>query len=198
MKKITALFVLLALTFAVNAQNSKTKVNLVIHKLKLDKTPLSQALQAIQRKSKDVDPEGKGVNLIIQEKDNKILERTITMDLDNIPVKDAVKYVLLGTGLLYSYKDNGNSIYISSKLSDQLVTKFYRVSSTLPSFVSPNNIKQASNEKKLKEFFTSTGIKFPKGARISFNPGTSTLSMSNTLSNQTKLVNTLRNLGCLR
>ena len=198
MKKITAVFILLSLAFAVNAQSGKPKAALVIPILKLDKTPISQALAAIQRKSKDIDPEGKGVNIILQEKDDKILNRKITMDLNDIPVKDAVKYTLIGTGLLFSFKDNGNTIFISSKLSDQLVAKFYRVSSTLPSFVSPKNIKLASNEKKLKEFFTSTGINFPEGSRISFIAGTSTLTMSNTTANHTKMVNTLRNLGCLR
>ena len=198
MKKLTAVFLLLTFAFVVNAQTKKARVYLVIPKLKLDNTPISQALDAIQRKSRDVDPNGKGVNIVIQEKNEKLLKRKITLDLDDIPIKDAVKYTLLGTGLLYSFKDGGNTIFISSKVSNQLVSKFYRVSSTLPSFVSPKNIKLASNQQKLKDFFTSTGVKFPKGASISFIPGKSLLTMNNTLANHDKIFKTLANLGCLR
>lgn len=198
MKKLTAVFLLLVFTFVVNAQTNKVRVNLVIPKLKLNDTPISQALEAIQRKSRDIDPDGKGINIVVQDKEDKLLLRKITLDLDDIPIKDAVKYTLLGTGLLYSFKDNGNTIFISSKVSDQLVSKFYRVSSTLPSFVSPNNIKQASNQQKLIDFFTSTGVKFPKGASISFIPGKSMLTMNNTLENHDKIFKTLANLGCLR
>ena len=198
MKKLTTALILLAFTFAVNAQSNKSGMYLIIPKLKLDKVALSTALEAIQRKSKDSDPNGKGINIVLQEKSDKILNRKITLDLDDIPVKDAVKYTIMGSGLLMSYKDGGNTIFISSKLSNQLVSKFYRVSSTLPSFVSPENIKLATNQKKLKDFFTSTGVKFPKGSSISFLPGTSSLSMNNTTTNHEKLVKTLTSLGCLR
>lgn len=198
MRKLTAVLVLLALTFAVNAQNRKSGIHLVIPKLKLDNVSLSLALEAIQRKSKDIDPAKKGVNIVLQEKNEKILNRKITLDLDDIPVKDAIKYTILGSGLLLTYKDDGRTVFISSKLSNQLVSKFYRVSSTLPSFVSPKNIKLATSQKKLKEFFISTGIQFPKGSSISFIPGKSTLSMNNTTTNHEKLVKTLSSLGCLR
>ena len=198
MKKLTTVIILLALTFAVNAQSNKSGIHLIIPKLKLDKVSLSTALQAIARKAKDIDPAKKGVNIILQEKNEKILNRKITLDLDDIPVKDAIKYTILGSGLLLSYKDNGNTVFISSKLSNQLVSKFYRVSSTLPSFVSPKNIKLASSQKKLKEFFINTGVLFPKGSSISFIPGKSSLSMNNTTTNHEKLVKTLSSLGCLR
>ena len=198
MKKIATVLILLTLTFAVNAQSKKSGIYLVIPKLKLDKVPLSSALEAIHRKSKDIDPAGKGINIVLQEKNEKILNRKITLDLDDIPVKDAIKYTIMGSGLLMSYKDNGNTVFISSKVSNQLVSKFYRVSSTLPSFVSPKNIKLATSQKKLKEFFISTGIQFPKGSSISFIPGKSTLSMNNTTTNHEKLVKTLASLGCLR
>ncbi len=198
MKKLIAVLILLMFAIAVNAQTKKARVYLVIPKLKLNKTPITQALEAIQRKSRDIDSEGKGVNIVIQDKNDKLLQRKITLDLDDIPIKDAVKYTLLGTGLLYSFKDDGNTIFISSKVSNQLVSKFYRVSSTLPSFVSPKNIKQATNQQKLKDFFISTGVKFPKGASISFIPGKSMLIMNNTLANHDKIFKTLANLGCLR
>ena len=198
MKKITAIFVLLALSFAVNAQTKQSKSFMLIPKLKLDKVNLSDALVSIQKKSRDIDPAGKGINLVLQEKNPKILNRKVTLDLDNIPVKDAVKYVILGSGLLMSYKDGGNTIFISSKVSNQLVSKLYRVSSTLPSYVSPKNIRQATNQKKLKDFFMTTGVQFPKGSSITFLPGKSALSMNNTTTNHEKLVKALIQLGCLR
>ena len=198
MKKLTAVLLLLMFAIAVNGQSKKARVYLVLPKLKLDKTPITQALEAIQRKSRDADPEGKGINIVIQDKNDKLLQRKITLDLDDIPVKDAVKYTLLGSGLLHSYKDGGNTVFISSKVSNQLVSKFYRVSSTLPSFVSPKNIKLATNQQKLKDFFMSTGIKFPKGSSIAFIPGKSMVTMNNTLANHDKMFKTLANLGCLR
>jgi len=198
MKKLTAVLLLLMFSIAVNAQTKKARVYLVIPKLKLNKAPITQALDAIQRKSRDIDPDGKGINIVVQDKNDKLLLRKVTLDLDDIPIKDAVKYTLLGTGLLYSFKDGGNTIFISSKVSNQLVSKFYRVSSTLPSFVSPKNIKLATNQQKLKDFFTSTGIKFPKGSSITFIPGKSMLTMNNTLANHDKMFKTLANLGCLR
>ncbi len=182
------------------ANEKQNKIDLPLPQLKLEKSKLSDALALIAEKSKDADPDGKGINLVIANAENikEDLSRSITMDLSNIPTREAIRYVLMGTKLSMKVNDDQRTVVIAKVVKEELVTKFYKVSSALPSYVSPNDIKLASNEKKLLDFFESTGVSFPKGAKVTFNAGTSTVSLTNTETNQKKMSDVLLNLGVLR
>ena len=93
MKQLAAVLIL-AVSFAVQAQSNGTdqKLKMVIPSLKIRGVTVEQALMSIQRKSRDIDPAKKGITIIIQEKNEKILHKKVTFDLTNIPIKDAIKY----------------------------------------------------------------------------------------------------------
>ena len=62
---------IIAVSFSMQAQ---TKINDTLKlkiSLKVEDATVEEALQMIQKKSRDIDPYKKGVNIIIQEKDAK-------------------------------------------------------------------------------------------------------------------------------
>ena len=190
---------ILIMVSAIQAQNKtiEGKLNLVIPQLKFQDITVKEALSMIQQKSRQFSDDKKGILIILKNQKDKKLNRKITADFTNISVKAAIKYTCLGTGLHYRISQGGTSVLVSSEIAKQLETKFYRVSSIFTSYVSPKNTRLITQEK-LKDFFTSTGVPFPKGAKVSYLAGKNLVSMTNTSTNQDKTRKTLLNLGCLR
>ena len=93
MLRITAV-ILLAACFAVQGQNkTEEKLKLMIPTIKLRDVTVKDALMMIQKKSREIDPDKSGVNIIIQEQDKKLLGRKVNLAFDKIPVRDAIKYL---------------------------------------------------------------------------------------------------------
>ena len=58
--------------------------------IKLDNVTVQEALEMIQKKSRLIDPDKKGLNIIIQEKDAKKLNKKIKFDFTDIPIGAAM------------------------------------------------------------------------------------------------------------
>lgn len=198
MKFLKFILLIFIITAGIHIQAAEPKVFMIIPQLKLENKSITETLQEIKLLSKDTDPSGIGVNIVIDDLEKKLMNRKVTLNLNNIPVKDAIKYVLIGTKFRITYKDNANTVFITSTVSKQLIVRFYSVSSSFPSFVSPQNIKDASNRDKLKSFITGVGVNFPEGSNVTYMPGKSKISMNNTTDNHEKLIKALLFLGCLR
>jgi hypothetical protein len=190
---------MLTVCFAVQAQSNQieAKLKLLIPQLKLKNASIKEALAIIQEKSRLISPDKKGVLIIIKDQHDKLLNRKYTADFTNISVKNAIKAVCHGSGLHYRVSQSGKAVLVSSEVSTQIETKFYRVSSIFASYVSPQNTRLVT-QKKLTEFFESVGVKFPKGTNVTYLAGKSLVSMSNTSNNQEKTKKALLQLGCLR
>ena len=115
--------------------------------------------------------------------------------MTDIPLRDAISYIAKSVGLNISVSQK--VVMIAKVSQKQLMTKFYRVSSSFKSFVNsknPTSIKKADLEK----FFSITGLTFPKGSSIAYIAGKNMLSITNTLDNQDKARKALVALNCLR
>ena len=193
-----AAVLLLSVCFVANAQNkTDAKLKLVIPSIKLTDVTVKDALLMIQKKSKEIDPDKTGVVIVIQEQNQKLLNRKVTFDFNKIPVKDAIKYTCMSSNLHYRVNDTGTAVIVSSKVATQVVTKFYTVSSIFKSYVNPKNTRLITQEK-LKEFFATGGVTFPKGSQVSYLAGKNMVTFTNTNVNQDKAKKLLANLGCLR
>jgi hypothetical protein len=171
------------------------KLKLEIKSIKLSQVTLTQAIETLRRHAKEIDPEKRGINIIVQQTAANSEEQKITLNLTHIPLRDAISYICKSVNLSMSV--NKHIVLISKTKKIQIINKFYRVSTSFKSYV--NNKKPTDiNLKNLKEFFTVGGVTFPKGTSVAYLAGKNLLSMSNTVENQDKARKVLVGLNCLR
>lgn len=171
------------------------KLKLKIPSIKLKDVTLNQAIEALRRHAREVDPEKSGINIIVKQNDLTAQEVKINLDLTNVPMRDAIKYIAKSVGLSMSVSQK--VVLIAKTSLTQLTTKFYRVSSSFKSFVNPKN-PVVITKKHLEDFFGITGLNFPKGSSIAYVAGKNMLSITNTLDNHDKARKALVGLNCLR
>ena len=108
------------------------KLKLKVKSIKLNQATFDQAIDTIRRHAKEIDPENRGINIIVQQTKTSE-DKKITLNLTNIPLRDAIKYVCRSAGL--SMSANTHVVMISKTERLQIVNKYYRVSSGFKSFI---------------------------------------------------------------
>lgn len=83
----------------------------VFEKIQFDETDVVEAFEFIRKKSKEDDPDGKGLNIVL--KGIKKGESAITLELDDIPAGDLVRYICIAANL--EFKVETYAVIISRK-----------------------------------------------------------------------------------
>ncbi|MEO0448314.1 MAG: hypothetical protein AAF191_19805, partial [Verrucomicrobiota bacterium] len=97
-------------------------------------TPLREALAYLVVRSKQLDPSGQGVNMILQSTDPSLAETPVTMSLRGVPLRSVLDYLTQVAGVDYRVENYAVSIVPAGTLSGtDLVMKSFRVP---PSFLS--------------------------------------------------------------
>lgn len=123
---------------------------------------------------------------------------TITLNLRRISLLDAIKYITEVARLKYRLEENAVMITPEGVVSGRVVTRLYPVQpSILDVIVEKHEDTQASQggfqelgaksttfkKSDVKEFFEKTGVPFPAGTSITYNPTISQLIVANTPEN---------------
>lgn len=145
--------------------------------------------RAVTLDASAVDGEPKGVNIVLK-LDDAAAAQTVTIDLANIPLREALDYVTRLANLKMKVDPYAILIVPVTAETDVLMTKEYRVPpgfiTALPSggggdaaVVSDGTVAVS----KAKEFLESQGVQFPTGASANFLPSSSRLIVRNTQEN---------------
>ncbi len=131
-------------------------------------------------------------------------EITITMDFDNIPLGETIRYICQGAGLKYKVETHAIIIASQDIPFDELETRFYpieagflKATATIESKGGLEGV-DASSKKALidpKKLFEGYGVEFPAGAKITFDQRTSKLIVTNTPGNLRKVEKVLVELN---
>ncbi len=131
-------------------------------------------------------------------------EITITMDFDNIPLGEAIRYICQGAGLKYKVETHAIIIASQDIPFDELETRFYpieagflKAKATLEARGGLEGV-ESGNKKGLldpKALFQGYGVDFPAGAKITFDQRTSKLIVTNTPANLRKVEKVLVELN---
>ncbi|MCM8534865.1 MAG: hypothetical protein NE334_02890 [Lentisphaeraceae bacterium] len=170
------------------------KLSLKIPSFKLDKATLREAISEVRKQAKAVDPDKKGINIIVQYSNSKDTTE-ITLNLTDVPIQDAIGYICQSAGL--NMNPSGKVVLISKDLKKSLTTKFYRVGNSFKSFVNnkkPNNLSKND----LIKFFKTMGVSFPQGSTIAYISSKNMVSLTNTTDNQKKAKEGLAAFNILR
>jgi len=188
--------------YAFKAKSLAEKVpTLILDKIKLDKVPLESCITYLHAKSKLADPDKVGVSLLLQlhgkkKSRSKIKKKKVSLEMTNVPLESAVKYICMQTRLYYMV--DSKAILISNKEFTNRILKFYPVAASFRATINPSTGKSLPTEEDLKKYFISMGVKFPKSATINFNARINRLTMNNTPANHRKMVRILKQMGVNR
>ena len=70
--------------------------SLVVPRLEMDAVDLGGAFKFLRKSSKELDPDGRGVNFIIS---SEVVKKRFSINLSNIPILDAVRYICILTNV---------------------------------------------------------------------------------------------------
>ena len=124
--------------------------------------------------------------------------KTITLNLRRISLLDAIKYITEVAGLKYRMEDNAVIITPAGVVSGHVITRMYPVQPSIldvviqkeesdqdktGEFVEMGGGKTTIKRGDVKDFFEKSGVPFPVGTSITYNPSISQLIVANTPEN---------------
>jgi len=182
------------------------KSNRVIPEINFTNAHLRDVIQYLSRIS--------GVNIILDEsvlssEDTTVASDTaeddrVSISLKNIPLLEALKYILITKGMKYRIEDH--AIWIARNVDDvEMVTRTY----LLPSGTGVQRMLKYDGETKQDEIAGGSSIEtggditqllkeavpFPPNSKIFLDPRTSTLIITNTIANHSLIEDVLKNLS---
>jgi Flp pilus assembly secretin CpaC/tetratricopeptide (TPR) repeat protein len=134
----------------------------------------------------------------------------ITMDFDNIPLGEAIRYICNGAGLKYRIEEHAVIIAHPDRALDPMETRIYPVDAGFLDAARSRESTEAtfggdevgegggigeSTATDPVTFFGNFGVDFPDGAKISYNTRTSKLIVTNTPENLRKVERLLKELN---
>lgn len=157
-----------------------------------------EAIEKLQQRSVEADRQRRrelgiaddgdlGVNIVIK-LDAAAQSQTITLDLANIPLREALDYIVKLANLKFKVDPYAVLVVPQSEPTDALVSMEFRVPPGLitatPSGPSDSGgADGVAGSGTAKAFLESRGVPFPPGATANFLPGSSTLIVRNTPDN---------------
>jgi beta-lactamase regulating signal transducer with metallopeptidase domain len=155
---------------------------LIIPKVEFREATIRECVAFLQRKSIELDPKKKGVNLTLKV-DEKEAARKVTLGLSNVPLSEAVNYVANLAGLVFHADRDGWVIQSAAALQ----TREFRVPAgfLVPVEGGVRGSVWIDNDKaaNAQELFKKAGIHFPAGASANFIPEQQKLVVRNTQEN---------------
>lgn len=132
----------------------------------------------------------------------------ITISLTNIPLIEALKYILTTKGLKYRIDDYAILVSTPERLMDvEMETRFYHLSSGAGDFVDfeteaqgdvakglASGVLKPQTSMSMKDVLEQSGVPFPPGSKIFLDKKSGTLLVRNTPSNLTLIEDILRTL----
>ena len=174
-----------------------------IPRIELNETPVEEALHYIKKKARELDesesdPANKGINIVFKvPPDTSTTAYPITLALEDVPLRAALDYVTQAATLKYKVEEFAIVVVPQSENTDILVTKVYKVPASFIQAApgsSPGAVLEGvaagsqsvvAPRSAAVEYLEDNGVTFKdiKGASAFFNKSSSTLTVTNTLSN---------------
>ena len=98
--------------------------DLMIDHIEFEGADVTSAISMLRARSKDLDPQGEGFNIIVPQSE-KYADKTVTLNLDQIPLYEVIRYICKITGLNFRIDETDKIITIGSgsDVSD-MVTRY--------------------------------------------------------------------------
>ncbi|OYW76243.1 MAG: hypothetical protein B7Z37_09705 [Verrucomicrobia bacterium 12-59-8] len=153
---------------------------IIIPTVQLQDATIEEAIEYLRVKSRDLDTftdasGTKGVSMILRT-GNTPSNARITLDLKDVPLSEALRYVTELAQMKYKVETHAVLVVPLSENASEQFTRSYRVR---PNFLSAGGGSRLT----AKQALEGAGITFPEGASASYNPTNTTLVVRNTQPN---------------
>lgn len=155
--------------------------NIIFPQVQFQAASVEEAVEMLRIKSHDydtteTDPARRGVNVVVKP-GAAPSSAQITLDLKDVPLSEALKYVTELGGMKYKIEPHAVVIVPISDVSSEQYTRSFKVPQAFGQTLAANPSGTA------KELLERYGIPFPEGASATFAPATSQLMVKNTAPN---------------
>lgn len=181
--------------------------SIMLPKVQFTDVTVEEAIEQLRMESRELDtmetePTEKGVNIILKTGVAEANGPRINLDLDNVPLAEALRYVTDFAGLKFKIEPFAVVIVPLTDVTADLYTRVFRVP---PDFLSSaggdeggaaaavdpfapapadgGGAGSITPRKSAKEILEARGVTFPEGSSAFFNPTTSQLIVRNTQGN---------------
>lgn len=175
---------------------------LIVPKVEFKATPLEQAVAFMRQRSKELDPTGEGINLLLQlqpvppaapaaptaAEATPPPKAVITLALTNVSLWDLVRYVAIEAGIKYRIERNAALLFTGKIDMGDMETRTFPIRACFGAKLPTEEVRarlsdDGSNAKKeaqerataVERFFAERGVDFPPGASMSWDPHRSRL-----------------------
>lgn len=163
---------------------------IIIPRVSFTDATLREVVEAIRQQATELDTDSAdpGINIVLK-LDDSAAAQTITLDLANVPLREALGFVTRMVDLKIKVDPYAVLIVPKTEETDVLLTKEYRVPpgfiTQLPSGAGDTGVvgDTAVGVSRAKEFLESQGVQFPTGASANFLASSSRLIVRNTQEN---------------
>lgn len=166
--------------------------DIIIPRINFTDATVREAIEYLRDRAaeldRDADPADRGVNIVLK-LDPAAAAQTITIDLSNIPLREALDYITRLANLKIKIEPYAVAIVPINEPTDTLLTKEYRVP---PGFITNQPSgggggggggEGVAASSTAKDFLESQGVQFPPGASANFLASSSKLIVRNTQEN---------------
>ena len=160
---------------------------IIIPRINFTEATVREAIEYLKTRSEalDTDPADRGVNIVLK-LDPAAASQTVTLDLANLPLREALAYITNLASLKFKVEPYAVLVVPLSEPTETLITKEYRVPpgfiTNLPSGGGATGDGSAA-QSGAKVFLESQGVQFPVGASANFLASSSRLIVRNTQEN---------------
>lgn len=175
---------------------------LIFPKVEFDGATLDEVVELLRVRSRDLDPEGKGISFVVSAP-SESRSKPVSLNLLNVPMEELLRYVSEMCGVAYKVDEHAVIFVSISERNSAVVTRSFRVP---PDFIqnSPGADPGAApptdpfgaqppaggggggliiRRLGAKEFLEARGVTFPEGTSASYNASNNALTVRNTISN---------------
>jgi Flp pilus assembly secretin CpaC/tetratricopeptide (TPR) repeat protein len=180
-------------TESVTSKIQEKLTSIVFPKIKYEGANLKEVIADIILKSKRLDPDQTGLNIILaapslEQADG---QKAITLEFEDIKAGDLLRTIAQMSGMRFKIEAFSIVISDSNLATDSMETRYFPVSATVAeSVVTP----EGGDKPDWMAHFKKFSIEFPPGAKIAYVAGVSRLVVTNTDENLIKIESIIRQL----
>ena len=169
-------------TASAGAYYSEKMGKLIFPRVQFENASLEEALEFLRIKTRDYDtferdPAKKGINVIVKP-GVAPSQAKITLDLKDVPMDEALKYITELAGMKYKVEPFAVVVTPVSDSAVELYVRTYTVPPTFLELGQPGVVGRGNSPAEV--VLSSHGIQFPEGASASFVPANLQLIVKNT------------------
>ena len=166
---------------------------IIVPRINFTDATVREAIEYLRQRSDVLDteainPADRGVNIVLK-LDQAAASQTVTIDLSNLPLREALTYITNLANLKFKVEPFAVLIVPINEATDTLITKEYRVP---PGFITATptgggdagtEFASTAGQSTAKNFLESQGVQFPPGASANFLASSSRLIVRNSQEN---------------